>query len=167
MLTGAFAHGLYGIPRSTKDVDVVLSLAGADPIQRVVRRLEGVVLFEPQVQFDTLTWGKRLVGESTGEPPFKVELFELFADPFVQSQFRRKRRLVSAQIQREAWLPTPEDVIVQKLRWGRGKDLDDARDILAVQGPATLDMPYIEHWCAAHGTLPRLREALAGIPPLD
>ena len=26
MLTGAFAHGLYGIPRSTKDVDVVLSL---------------------------------------------------------------------------------------------------------------------------------------------
>ncbi len=28
MLTGAFAHGLYGIPRSTKDVDVVLSQAG-------------------------------------------------------------------------------------------------------------------------------------------
>jgi hypothetical protein len=24
MLTGAFAHGLYGIPRSTKDIDVVL-----------------------------------------------------------------------------------------------------------------------------------------------
>jgi hypothetical protein len=72
MLTGAFAHGLYGIPRSTKDVDVVLSLAGQDPIQRVMRRLEGVVRFEPQVQFDTLTWGKRMVGESMGAPPFKV-----------------------------------------------------------------------------------------------
>ena len=167
MLTGAFAHGLYGIPRSTKDVDVVLSLVGGDPIQRVARRLEGKVLFEPQVQFDTLTWGKRLVGESTGRPPFKVELFELFDDPFVQSQFRRKRRLFSAQIQRETWLPTPEDVVVQKLRWGRGKDLDDARDVLAVQGPETLDMDYIEHWCGLHGTLPRLHEALAGIPPLD
>ncbi len=167
MLTGAFAHGFYGIPRSTKDVDVVLSLAGADPIQKVVRRLEGIVLFDPQVQFDTLTWGRRIVGESTGEPPFKVELFELFDDPFVRSQFRRKRRLFSSQIQRETWLPSPEDVVVQKLRWGRGKDLDDARDILAVQGPETLDMDYIRLWCGEHGTLPRLHQALADIPPLN
>lgn len=167
MLTGAFAHGLYGIPRSTKDVDVVLSLASGDPIDRVVRRLAGVVRFEARVQFDTLTWGKRLVGESTGKPPFTVELFELFDDPFVQSQFNRRRRIFSAQIQRETWLPAPEDVVVQKLRWGRSKDLDDARDVLAVQGPETLDMAYIEHWCAIHGTRARLEDALAGIPPLD
>lgn len=167
MLTGAFAHGAYGIPRSTKDVDVVLSVAGQNPIARVVRRLDGVVIFEARVQFDTLTWGKRLVGEFCGTPPFKVELFELFDDPFVQSQFARRRRMFSTQIQRETWLPTPEDVIVQKLRWGRNKDLDDARDVLAVQGPETLDMAYIEHWCAQHGTLPKLKEALDGIPPLD
>ena len=167
MLTGAFAHGLYGIPRSTKDVDVVLSISTGDPIREVVTRLAGVVEFEPQVQFDTLTWGKRLVGESHGNPPFKVELFELFDDPFVQSQFHRRRRLFSEQIQSETWLPTPEDVIVQKLRWGRSKDLDDARDVLAVQGPETLDMDYIEYWCGLHGTLPRLHEALAGIPTLD
>jgi hypothetical protein len=146
---------------------LVLSLATGDPIQKLVRRLAGLVEFEPQVQFDMLTWGKRLVGESVGTPPFKVELFELFDDPFVQSQFSRRRRMLSAQIGRETWLPTPEDVVVQKLRWGRSKDLDDARDVLAVQGPETLDMPYIEHWCALHATLPRLHDALAGIPPLD
>ena len=56
--------------------------------------------------------------------------------------------------------------MVQKLRWGRNKDLDDAHDVLAVQGPETLDMAYIEHWCALHGTAPRLSDALAGIPPL-
>lgn len=167
MLTGAFAHGLYGIPRSTKDVDVVLNVATGDPIKRVVRRLEGVVRFEPQVQFDTLTWGKRLVGEYAGTPPFKVELFELFDDPFVLSQFSRRRKMFSPQLDRETWLPTPEDVVVQKLRWGRGKDLDDARDVLAVQGTETLDMDYIGHWCDAHGTRPRLDEALAAIPPLD
>lgn len=167
MLTGAFAHGLYGIPRSTKDVDVVLSLAGADPIQRVAKRLASTVEFEPQIQFDTLTWGKRQVGQSFTNPPFKVELFELFDDPFVQSQFQRKRQLFSIQIQRHAWLPTPEDVVVQKLRWGRNKDLDDARDVLAVQGPETLDMEYIERWCGLHGTLDRLKTALDGIPPLD
>lgn len=167
MLTGAFAHGLYGIPRSTKDVDVVLSLASGDPIQEVVTRLAGVVEFERQVQFDTLTWGKRLVGESSGNPPFKVELFELFDDSFVQSQFHRRRSLFSEQIQRETWLPTPEDVIVQKLRWGRAKDLDDARDVLAVQGPETLDMAYIVHWCGHLDILSRLEQALASIPPLE
>jgi hypothetical protein len=98
MLTGAFAHGIYGIPRSTKDVDVVLSLAGPDPMQRVVNRLAGIMKFEPQVQFDTVTWGKRLVGESTGSQPFKVELFELFDDPFVQKQFQRKRKMFSRLI---------------------------------------------------------------------
>jgi len=167
MLTGAFAHGLYGIPRSTKDVDVVLSITASNSMMKVVERLAGIVEFEPQVQFHTLTWGKRLVGEYLGTPPFKVELFELFDDPFVLSQFHRRRRLVSSQLQRTTWLPTPEDVVVQKLRWGRNKDLDDARDVLAVQGPETLDMEYIEGWCAKHGTLPRLQEALDGIPPLD
>ncbi len=167
MLTGAFAHGLYGIPRSTKDVDVVVSINVGDAISRVISQLSGVVRFESQIQFDTLTWGKRLVGESIDPPPFKVELFELFDDPFVLSQFRRKRKMYSAQLQRETWLPAPEDVVVQKLRWGRNKDLDDARDVLAVQGPETLDMSYIEDWCTRHGTLTRLREALDGIPPLD
>ena len=100
-------------------------------------------------------------------PPFKVELFELFNDPFVLSQFQRKKKMFSTQIQRETWLPTPEDVVVQKLRWGRNKDLDDARDVLAVQGTETLDKAYIEQWCGLHGTLPRLKEALDGIPPLD
>ena len=166
MLTGAFATGMYGIPRSTKDVDVVLSLKGGDAIRGVAGKLNALVEFDPQVQFDTLTWGRRLVGVARSSPPLKVELFELFDDPFVQAQFGRKRRMFSQQLQRATWLPTPEDVVVQKLRWGRNKDLDYARDVLAVQGPESLDMAYIEKWCAQHGTTERLKTALAGIPPL-
>ena len=166
MVTGAFATSVYGIPRSTRDVDVVLNMAGGDPIRRVATRLAALVEFEPQVQFDTLTWGKRVVGVARQAPPVKVELFELFDDPFVQEQFARKRRMFSEQLQRATWLPTPEDVVVQKLRWGRNKDLDDARDVLAVQGPETLDMAYIKDWCLRHGTTARLEGALAGIPPL-
>jgi len=166
MVTGAFATSVYGIPRSTKDVDVVLSLRNGDAISRVAAKLEPMIEFNPQVQFDTLTWGKRLVGITRQSPPLKVELFELFDDPFVLAQFQRKRKLFSNQIGRNTWLPTPEDVVVQKLRWGRNKDLDDARDVLAVQGTESLDMAYIEKWCAQHGTTERLKAALAGIPPL-
>ena len=166
MLTGAFAFNLYGIPRATKDVDVVLSVESSGPMERVIARLDPVVEFNGQVQFDTLTWGRRLVGVARQKSPIKVELFELFDDPFVMSQFERRRQLFSKQINRTTWLPTAEDVIVQKLRWGRSKDLNDARDVLAVQGTETLDMAYIEGWCAKHGTATRLADALAGIPPL-
>ncbi len=166
MLTGAFAVGTYGIPRSTKDVDVVLNLGDSDAIARIVSRLSPLVAFDPQIQFDTLTWGRRQVGTSRLRPPFKVELFELLDDPFAQVQFHRRRQHFSDPIHRPTWLPTPEDVVVQKLRWGRSKDLDDARDVLAVQGPETLDMDYVQSWCRQHGTLGRLQAALEGIPPL-
>ena len=166
MLTGAFAFNLYGIPRATKDVDVVLSMEGSGPMERVIARLDPVVEFNAQIQFDTLTWGRRQVGVARQNSPVKVELFELFDDPFVLSHFVGRRRLLSKQIDRTVWVPTPEDVVVQKLRWGRSKDLNDARDVLAVQGPETLDMACIGEWCARHGTAARLAEALAGIPPL-
>ncbi len=155
------------MPRSTRDVDLLVSVRVPGSVAALIRRLSSFVTFDPQVTFDTLTWGARHVGINNGSPPYKVELFETFDDPFVVSEFDRRRRVFVPLLQRETWLPTPEDVVVQKLRWGPNKNLDDARDVLAVQGPETLDMVYIEHWCGIHGTLSRLHEALAGIPPLD
>jgi hypothetical protein len=40
----------------------------------------------------------------------------------------------------------------------------DVRNILAVQGEA-IDYAHIERWCAQHGTLGRLAEVRASIPP--
>jgi hypothetical protein len=81
------------------------------------------------------------------EIPFTIELFELSSDPHDQSRFERRRKLTL--LSREAWLPSAEDVIVQKLRWckraKRGKDFDDVVSVLGVQGPDTLDWRYIEN----------------------
>lgn len=166
MAVGAIAAGAYGVPRSTRDVDVLIAMNVEGGVQSIIKHLEPFVAFDPQVVFDTLTWGRRHVGQCRSERPFKVELFELFDDPFVQSEFSRRQQIFVPMLGRSTWLPTPEDVVVQKLRWGRNKDLDDARDVLAVQGPETLDMTYIEKWCAQHGTSERLRSVLASIPPL-
>jgi hypothetical protein len=164
MLTGAFATSLYGVPRSTSDVDVVVDAAAGEPIQRVVAMLAPLVVFDPQVQFDTLTWGRRYVGTTRINPPLLVELFTLFDDAFVQHQFSRRRRLVLPSLGRAAWIPQPEDLVVQKLRWGRAKDLDDARDVLAVQGLENFDLAAIRSWCVIHGTTDRLDAVLAALP---
>lgn len=161
MLTGALAYNFYGIPRSTMDVDIVVEVPDAKSIAGLIGSLSDHLVFGEQVQFDTLTWGRRHIGRPAGNSGIFVELFELFDDAFVRIQFSRRRCQYSSWLDREVWLPTAEDIVVQKLRWGRSKDLDDARDVLAVQGPETLDMAYVWKWCTGHGTGKRLKAALA------
>src|SRR5947199_2161788 len=85
MLVGAVAAGAYGVPRSTRDVDLLVSVNKEGALAAMTAKLDPVVQFDSQVLFDTLTWGRRQVGLSRSTPPFKVELFETFEDPFVQT----------------------------------------------------------------------------------
>src|SRR5207248_11141377 len=84
---------------------------------------------------------------------FKVELFLLSDDPHDQTRFARRKQVTIAG--RLMYVPTPEDVIVTKLRWSRGggraKDIGDIENVLAVQRDK-LDLPYIRTWCDQHNT---------------
>ena len=98
---------------------------------------------------------------------FKIELFQLSKDPHDQERFRR--RVKSTMLGREVWFPTPEDVIITKLRWSllanRSKDRDDARDVIAVQAER-IDWDYVHPWCDRHGTRDLLDEVRRSIPPI-
>jgi hypothetical protein len=166
MLVGALAAGTYGIPRATRDVDFLVPVTTGGGVVAIIKALGDIIVFEEQAVFDTLTWGKRHVGKTLALPPIKIELFEIFDDPFVLREFERRQQIFIPILGRSGWIPSAEDVIVQKLRWGRSKDLDDVTDILAVQGSESLDMAYVESWCATHKTTDRLEAALARIPPM-
>ena len=166
MLTGALAYNNYGLPRSTNDVDFVVQFATEEKIAKLHQHLAPSVEFDAQVRFDTLTWGSRQIGNTREHPPLIVELFDVLDDPFAQSMFSRRVEFESIEIGRTIWIPTAEDILVQKLRWGRPKDLDDAKQLLAIQGSENLDMPKIENWCREHGSLDRLQAALEAIPPI-
>lgn len=166
MVVGALSSSVFGIPRATKDVDIVLQLETREPLRRLEERLSQVVVFNPQATFETLTGSVRHILTARTKPPFIVELFELGSDPFVVERFSRRREEWSGQIKRRLFLPTAEDVIVQKLRWGRAKDLEDARDVLAVQTPAKLDMGYITRWCDVHQTSGHLKTMLVEVESL-
>jgi|688.fasta_scaffold266122_2 hypothetical protein len=166
MVVGALSSSVFGIPRATKDVDIVLQLETREPLRRLEQRLSQLVSFDPQATFETLTGSVRHILTAKTRPPFIVELFELGSDPFVVERFSRRRAEWSGQINRHIFLPSAEDVIVQKLRWGRAKDLEDARDVLAVQTPAKLDMDYISRWCQIHETSAQLRSMLDEIEHL-
>jgi hypothetical protein len=159
LLSGSFASNYYGIPRSTKDADFVLQAAHAVG-QELTRGLGEDFLLDPQLSFETNTGTFRQVLRHTKQS-FKVELFLLSRDEHDQSRFRRRRAV--QLYERRVWLPSPEDVVVTKLRWARGKDKDDARDVMAVQRDK-LDWEYIEAWCRRHGTLAAMEEIRRSLP---
>lgn len=162
VIVGALAYGAWGIPRSTKDADFVVACAGSE-LDAVLRQLPRSFSIDPQARMELFTGTLRWVLHLEGTP-FEIEVFLLGGDPHHAEIFARKQRQRIPMIDREAWIPTAEDLVIQKLRWARRKDLDDVQNILAVQG-AAIDYTHIEMWCSRHGTLERLAEVRAGIPP--
>ncbi len=168
LLADSYSSNYYGIPRSTKDADFVAVLE--KKIVRLAELLGGEFELDPQPSFESVTGTMReiLIVDSL---PFKIEIFHLSSDPHDQSRFERRRKAHDDIIGRDVFIPTAEDVIVTKLRWAhgakRGKDSDDVRDVIAVQGDEALDWDYIHKWTAEHGTRELLDEIRASVPPID
>jgi len=162
MLVGSYSSNYYGRPRLTKDADFVV-VVSAEQLSGLSVQLGPDFHMDTQASFETVTMTRRhvIIHPATA---FKLELFALTDDAHDQERFRR-RQVVDFE-GHPVRLPTAEDVIVQKLRWGRPKDLEDVRDVLAVQMPVNLDMAYVSRWCEVHGTSARLSQLLAEIEPL-
>ena len=81
-----------------------------------------------------------------------------------QERFARRRRLDLPERQIEAVIPTAVDVVIQKLRWQRDKDIADARTVISIQAER-LDWSYIKSWTDKHGTseLPDRHRAELGV----
>ena len=163
MLVGSFSRNAYAHARATQDADLVVSMSGHS-LSKLMDALGPDFSLDQQATFETNTGTIRdtLVARGTG---FKIELFHLSSDPHDQERFRRRRPTRFAN--HPTCIPTPEDVIVTKMRWLRVKDREDIKDILAFLRPETLDWEYLNRWTTVHGTRAKLEEIRVGIPSLD
>lgn len=161
-LVGGLAVIAHTFPRTTVDVGFVVAVP-MSAIDRIARHFPQEFHLDPQPQMEILTGTYRWIVDVDGST-FRVEIFHLADDPHHQSLFARRTTLFVPSLGQAVRIPTAEDLVIQKLRWARNKDLDDARNILAVQAEA-IDFAYLELWCGHHGTLERLREVRASIPP--
>lgn len=162
MLAGSLASMYYSFSRATIDADFVIELKGRS-ISSVAAALGPEYRLDPQFTFETASVTTRHVVEVI-DTPFKLEFFRLSNDPFDRSRFERRTQV--ELLGRMVWMPTPEDMVVMKVRWGRKKDTEDVASMLGVQGDA-LDFAYIHQWCNAHGSQERLDEIRASIPKID
>ena len=147
MLVGSYSSNAYGIPRATNDADFVVELQ-PDSIRLLLAELGPEFQVESQIEFETVTGTiRRRLTYRPGD--FEIELFEISRDTFDCQRFSRRVCAKSAELSAIVWLPTPEDVIIQKLRWSRDKDLTDVTSVIAMQREV-MDWDYIRHWTHEH-----------------
>jgi len=154
MVVGSLSSNFYGVARNTKDADILIETD--DRLPELYERLQEHFAADPQIGFETVQMTTKHVIRHHGTG-FSIELFVLSNDEHDRLRFQRRIRVQDDPL--DAYLPTPEDVIIQKLRWARRKDMEDVIDVLLAQHKS-LDWPYIRTWCERHGSMGRLQTAL-------
>ncbi len=146
MVTGAVAAIVYGEPRLTNDIDLVVALA-----EREVARLEAA--FDPSEFYVPPT--ETLIAEAQrplgghfnvihGATALKADMYVAGADPLHAWAFERRRQIVVAG--ETIWLAPPEYVMLRKLQYlrdgGSDKHRRDVRAMLRELGDA-IDRPAL------------------------
>ena len=157
MLVGSFSSMYYSYPRSTTDADFVIGSQDLD-LDRLSKLLGDKFKFNRQLSFETFGGSIKNEIEIAGTP-FRIEIFRLTDAPFDQSRFSRRREIVL--FGNPVWIPTVEDVIIQKLLWDRHKDREDVAGVIEANRNS-LDRSYLNRWARQLGLVDALSKA-AGI----
>lgn len=159
VLMGDMAVAAHGLPRPTHDVDFTIALprerlsdlykTATEAGYTVPEAFEGGWVDEvagmPLVRLQTWVRGKTI----------DIDIF-LAESRYQQELLKRKVHVHVEGL--EAWLVSPEDLILLKLIAGRPRDYGDIVDIFFVQ--AQLDESYLRRWAAPLGIADRLEKAL-------
>jgi hypothetical protein len=161
MLTGSMASNFWGVPRTTHDLDFVLSFEQN-------RAAELVAAFEDDYALEAASVRSafrkpHMFNAIDRRSALKVDFWMLRRVPFEETMFAR--RLQVTLFGEPAWIATAEDTLLHKLYWNAitpsERQLGDAAGIVAVQG-AELDGNYLELWARELGVAAVLRDLLEG-----
>ncbi|OHE88077.1 MAG: hypothetical protein A3G75_02925 [Verrucomicrobia bacterium RIFCSPLOWO2_12_FULL_64_8] len=153
MVTGATAEIIYGQPRVTNDLDVVLALD-----EQAAARIETVFpspgFYVPPVEVIRVEQVRRrhghfiIIHHATG---YKADVFIAGSDPLHAWALPRRRRVPwTAELTIE--VAPPEYVILRKLEYYReGGSTKHPADIRAMLTVTPVDVTLIEEWAARLG----------------
>jgi hypothetical protein len=158
-ITGGVAAIAYGEPRTTRDLDMVLAIA-PDDIDRLASLLEQAGFYVPGVE-DAKRGRMRTLQITQVATISRADLVIAATDDYEQLKFQR-RRLCPFPDGNEVYLACPEDVVINKLRWGERsqseKQWRDVLGVLKIQQDA-LNYEDMYFWAAEFGLSEALERA--------
>jgi hypothetical protein len=145
VLVGAWALAVWGRPRATVDLDllVLVDEADLDRIGALMARA-GMSLDNEWLDANPMLRGIQRRFHSRG---VTVDLMRP-RDVHDRQLFRRKRqKRIDSRLY---WVVAPEDFILQKLKVGRPRDFEDALSGLD-RSKKNLDLAYVRRWAKKLG----------------
>jgi len=148
-VAGGLAVAIWGEPRATFDVDLVVAAERAtqDELLAAIHS-EPAFLLDPQVlpmppEINIVR--AHLIDKKSQDPTIIMVDFLLASEAF--SATLRQRRVSMTVAGQSRWVCSCEDLIVLKLLSGRVKDFEDVRGIRRVQH-GTIDESCVQQWAA-------------------
>jgi len=147
MVTGSVASSLQGEPRSTHDIDLVISVQKS-AVKKLVKAFPPPDFHLDEESILDAIDKKGMFNLINIREGDKVDFWILTNEPFDKSRFSRKYEEEVMGIKMQ--VSTPEDTILMKLKWaklsgGSEKQFTDALRVYEVQSEK-LDREYLESW---------------------
>lgn len=160
LLGGSFASSIHGVPRGTRDADLLVDLSRGQA-RALSENLGSAWYADLAMMEDSLSRG---ISFNVIHIPtsFKVDFFPAGRKDFERSELERRRREPLGE--HHAYVSTPEDTLLAKLRWYReGGETSDAqwRDIMGIVEvkAGSLDDAYLDGWARTLGLADLLSRA--------
>lgn len=150
MLTGGLAVSMWGRPRSTADIDIVLEIQPKD--KKIIFNLFKKDFYISEEALDAAISKHSQFNIIDFESGSKVDFYVRGKDNYEQKRFQRKKRQNILGI--DVNLISPDDLILIKLLWykegGSTRHLEDAESILKI---SKIDIEYIKQWAKRQNTI--------------
>lgn len=163
LVTGGMAIYVWGRPRFTADIDLVVELK-PEKVKQLVQILikkgyidegavRGAIKYSSEFNF---------IDQATG---IKVDFWILKNDDFDKS--RLKRRVAKKILNQTVYFISPEDLILMKLLWSQQsqsiRQLEDIQSVMEFSKDQ-LDFDYLRKWARKLNTLKLLEEMISLVP---
>jgi hypothetical protein len=145
MVGGSVSSSVHGRPRATRDTDMIID-PGEDQLRQFLDLLGPSYYVSREAVLDALHH-RTMFNIIDLEGGWKIDLIIRKDRPFSRQEFERRRQIhVAGQT---IWIVSPEDTILSKLEWVKGRESDvQYSDVLgvAIAQWGNLDLEYLHEW---------------------
>jgi uncharacterized protein (DUF1330 family) len=159
MITGSVGSSIYGEPRATRDVDLIIA-----PTERQLRDFVRDISPDYYVSLDAALdalKNRAMFNVIDGHTSWKADFIICKNALYEKEKF--ERRLSGEFLGLPLVVATPEDIILSKLNWSKATasemQVRDAAGIVRLQGDR-LDLAYLRRWAKSLGVEDLLEKLL-------
>lgn len=147
-VTGGFAVSVWGRPRATFDIDIIVKLIEPQsaPLAKALREVSKAGYADEEMIKDAIQHNGEFnfIDPNSG---LKVDFWVVGKEKLRPPEFEnRKLKEISKQ---DVYFVSPEDLILAKLQWYQktqsSRHLEDAQSVLRISGQE-LDIKYLKQW---------------------